>query len=74
MYKITSKVLGSINVNGKNIGYNGFILVSKLTSDITVLQQEGIVKVNIISDVVKPVTVKLNATTNTNNSGTTVKK
>jgi hypothetical protein len=52
MYKITSRVIGSVKINGKSLGYNGSTIVSKLTEQIIDLQGSKIITVELIPDVV----------------------
>jgi uncharacterized protein YcnI len=45
MYKITSKIIGSIKIGNKDISYGGFIIVDKLTQEIIDNQQNKVIKV-----------------------------
>jgi uncharacterized protein YcnI len=45
MYKITSKIIGSIKIGSKDISYGGFIIVDKLTQEIIDKQQNKVIKV-----------------------------
>lgn len=51
MYKIISKVIGEISVNGKKMSYNSFVMVNEITDKITELQQNQLVKVEIIGKI-----------------------
>ena len=50
MFKITSKVIGSITIEGKELGYNAFTFVSKQTPEIIDMQGSKLIKVEFIKD------------------------
>lgn len=52
MYKVTSKIIGSIRVCGKELGYHGFIIVDKLSDEISDLQMSKIIKVKEIKPII----------------------
>jgi len=56
MYKITSLVFGKIIVGNKTLGYGESIIVNSITSNITELQGNKIIKVTMIpqNPVIKP--------------------
>jgi uncharacterized protein YcnI len=50
VYKITSKIMGTIRICNKDISYGGFIIVDKLTQEIIDNQQNRIIKVKQITE------------------------
>jgi hypothetical protein len=50
MYKITSKIMGTIRICNKDISYGGFIIVNTLTQEIINNQQNRIIKVKQIME------------------------
>jgi hypothetical protein len=63
MYKITSKIIGSIKIEGKELGYNAYTFVTELTPKLIDMLGLKLIK----ADFIAPIETK-NENLNTNKS------
>jgi hypothetical protein len=50
MFKITNETFGEIEINGKKMGYKSFIIVKDISSQITELAENKVVKTKVVAE------------------------
>jgi hypothetical protein len=48
MFKVTNETFGEIEINGKKMGYKSFIIVKDISSQVTELAENKVVKIKTI--------------------------